>query len=229
MINAHFDLWREDIKRVKILLQSQEYYIEAILVLSCYIGALAAERFPGSGDREAYIKIINRYSGLKSFYNKVDLLFFYQWPRSEYRRSKSKHSAPYARIKGYSRIKKKIIRCFGNEQEISNDNKKRYIPISRLLRHLDPPPKGLNRETILKNLKLFTLSEMLYRYIRCHAVHEMLFPLFQRTRYEDGTTRYKDGHLITGPIIFETVRNIVNNLGDECFSKKKFPGKLINR
>jgi len=229
MIHAYFDLWREDIKRVKILLQSQEHYLEAILVLLCFIGALAAERFPGRGDRDAYIKIINRYSGLKSVYNKVDLLFFYQWPRSHYRRSKSKHSLPYRKIAGYSKIKKKIVRCFGDEQEISNDDKKRYIPISRLLKHLDPPPKGCNRKTILENLKLFTLSEILYRYFRCHAVHEKSFPLIRRISYGDGTTRYEDGHLITGPLIFETVRNIVNNLGDECLSKKKLPQKLINR
>jgi hypothetical protein len=91
-IKTYFDVWRGDISRVKTLLNSPEYFLEAILVLVCYIGALAAARFPGRGDRDSYKRIVDRYSGLESIYNKVDLLFFYQWPRSSYRRSKMIHA-----------------------------------------------------------------------------------------------------------------------------------------
>ncbi len=228
-IDTYFDSWLKDVERAEELRRSKDYYLEAILVLSCYVGALAAARFPDRGDRDAYIKIINRYSGLKADYNKVDLLFFYQWPRSDYRRSKSRHSAPYRKIKGYSQIKKKIVRRFGDEQSINNNSKQRYINILALLKHLDPPLKGLDREAIYSTLKLFTVAEILYRYIRCYAVHEISFLLFQKRRSVNGTTRYEDGHLITGLKLIETVRNIVNNLRNECSLKNKFPWELINR
>ncbi len=197
--------------------------------MSCYVGALAVARFPGRSDKDAYKKIVNKYSGMKSLYNKVDLLFFYQWSRSSYRRSKDKRSAPYRKISGYSQIKRKIIGRFGNEQSIRDNPKRRYITIPTLLKLFDPIPRGLNRRKIYEDIKLFTISEILYRYVRCHAVHENSFPLIRTVSCVNGTTRYEDGHLITGLRLLETVENIVNNLKKECLSKSKFPWELFNR
>lgn len=228
-IETYFRTWNEDLEKVKKLMKSQEFYLEAILLLCCYVGALAAARFPGRGDRESYKKIVNRYSGLNYIYNKVDLLFLYQWPRSAYRRSKGKHAIPYRKIKGYTQIKRKLVRRFGSEQTILSKPKHRYVTILTLLKHLDPFPMGLSREKILKTLELFTVSEIFYRYFRCLAVHENSLPLIGRVSSVNGTERFEDNHIITGIKIHETVRNIIDNLQKECISKNKFPWDLRNR
>jgi hypothetical protein len=228
-IETYFKAWAKDIERAEKLLMSIEYYQETMLVLFCYVGALGAARFPGRADWDSYQKIVCRYSGLNSLYSKVDLLFFLQWPRSYYRRSKEKHAIPYRKIKGYSTIKRKLIRYYGNEQSIAYSSKKRYVPIQTLLKRLDPPPKGVTREGISKTLKLFAVSTILYRYFRCAAVHENHLPLVDRVSFVDGSMRYKDSHLITSEKLLETVKNIVGNLKKECVLKDKFPWELYNR
>jgi hypothetical protein len=228
-IKTYFDIWREDVSRVEILLKSPNYFIEAVLVLACYIGALASARFPGRSDRDSYKRIINRYSGLKSIYNKIDLLFFYQWPRSSYRRSKNLHARPYSKIKGYSQIKRHLIRHFGKMEFIRDDPKRRYVTIPTLLKRFNPLPPGLTRQNVSKTLKLFTVGEVLYRYVRCHAVHENLFPLFGTVTSVNGTKRYTEDHLITGTRLLETVKNIAKNLEQECLVQTKLPWQLYNR
>jgi hypothetical protein len=228
-IKTYFDTWREDISRVEILLNSSDYFLEAILVLACYIGALASARFPGRGERDSYKRIVDRYSGLKSIYNRIDLLFFYQWPRSSYRRSKRIHARPYSKIKTYSEIKRHLVGQFGREEFIKHDPKRRYVTIATLLKRFNPPPSGLTRQNVAKTVKLFTVSEILYRYVRCNAVHENSFPLITTVTTVNGTKRYEDGHLITGARLLETVKNIVENLEKECLATTKFPWQLHNR
>ncbi len=228
-IKTYFDGWREDILRVRKLLNSPEYFLEAILVLVCYIGALAVARFPGRGDRESYKRIVDRYSGLESIYSKVDLLFFYQWPRSSYRRSKMMHARPYSKIVGYAQIKRRVVVRFGKEESIKDDSKRRYVTVATLLKGFNPPPSGLTIQNVTKTLKLFTVSEVLYRYFRCSAVHENSFPLIGTVTAVDGTRRYEDGHLITSACLLQTVTNIVDNLESECLAKTKLPWQLRNR
>jgi len=228
-IETYFNMWIKDIERAEKLLKSREYYQETMLVLCCYVGALGAARFPGRADWDSYQKIVRRYSGLNSIYNKVDLLFFFQWPRSYYRRSKEKHAAPYRKIKNYSAIKRKLTRYYGNENSISSFTKNRYVPISTLLKRLDPPPKGSTSEAISKTMKLFAAPAILYRYFRCATVHENFLPLVAKVSSVDGSQRFEDSHLITSDILLETVKNIIGNLKNECIEKGKFPWELLNR
>ena len=44
-INGWFNLWREDVERAKSLISTDKYLLEGILVLLCYIGALARIRY----------------------------------------------------------------------------------------------------------------------------------------------------------------------------------------
>lgn len=78
----YFARWDGDLDRARTLLADQKYYLEAWLVLSCHIGALASLRFPTLRDNEGYKRVVLQYSGMKDFYQQIDLSFFLQWPRS---------------------------------------------------------------------------------------------------------------------------------------------------
>src|SRR4051794_22351518 len=82
-IDEYFKRWHLDVARTKELIDGKRHYLEGILALSCYLGAFAAMRYPVLRDREAYVKVVLEYSGLREFYERVDLLFFFQWPRSK--------------------------------------------------------------------------------------------------------------------------------------------------
>lgn len=75
-IKAYFEGWQENLARVKMLRADSKYYLEAILVMSCYIGALGSLRYPGEKDNKAYKRVVREYSGKKDFYEQIDLLFF---------------------------------------------------------------------------------------------------------------------------------------------------------
>jgi hypothetical protein len=226
-ITAYFSQWKDDASKTARLLETNDYHCEALLLLSCYIGALAAIRFPRTdSDREAYQRTVIRYSGLKSLYDKIDLLFFYQWPRSVYRRSGSSKARAYSRIKGYTQLKKALARRLGDENAVMSNPRRRYRPIKRVVKFAPP---GMDPRDVLTTLRLFSLSEILYRFARCHAVHDRSFPLVTKVHCTGGTTRYEDNHLLTGQVLLETVKNIINNLEKECVTKCKMPHELSNR
>jgi hypothetical protein len=163
-IKAYFSQWKDDVSKTEKLLETNDYYCEAILLLSCYIGALAAIRFPRiDSDREAYQRIVIRYSGLKSLYDKIDLLFFYHWPRSAYRRSPSSKASAYSKIKGYTQLKRALARRLGDENTVRSDPTQRYRPITRVAKLA---PLAMDRRSVLTTLRLFSLSAILYRFVR---------------------------------------------------------------
>lgn len=84
IIRDYFGGWQDDLLRAKSLQNDPKYYLEAILVLSCYIGALGSLRYPSEKDNRAYKTVVREYSGKRDFYEQVDLLFFLQWPRSDF-------------------------------------------------------------------------------------------------------------------------------------------------
>jgi len=143
-IRRYFEIWRDDLARVEKLLKSKDYYCEAILILSCYIGAIASVRFPLRNDGEAYKMVVKRYSGMRHLYEKIDLLFFYQWPKSEFRhvfsKKSAKHSGAYQRIniREYSQIKKHLIRKFGDQAAIKGDSPGRYVTIGAIKHCISP-------------------------------------------------------------------------------------------
>ena len=76
LIEEYFKVWEKDLIKAKYLLTQNEYYLEAILVLSCYIGALAScFTLPSLMIINPTKKAVLKYSGKKIFKkNRFDLL-----------------------------------------------------------------------------------------------------------------------------------------------------------
>ncbi len=85
IINEYFKQWERNLNKANELIENPHYLLEGILVLSCYLGAFAALRFPTLRDGEAYVKILLEYSDNRGFFERIDLLFFYQWALSKLR------------------------------------------------------------------------------------------------------------------------------------------------
>ena len=84
VLNAYFDEWNEYVNRAEALIRQEEYFLEGLLVLSCYIDALGRLRYPNvTKDWKRYKTIVSEYSGQTDVFKNIDLLFFYQWPSSE--------------------------------------------------------------------------------------------------------------------------------------------------
>lgn len=220
VIRDYFQGWQEDLARAKSLLSDPKYYLEAILVLSCYIGALGSLRYPGEQDNRAYKTVVREYSGKRDFYEQVDLLFFLQWPRSEFQ-----NHGDYLKLKNHADVSKIIVSTYGGEDQIKNGT--RYISQHDFVASVDlKPPQSFDRENLLQHLPLFSLCEMLYRYLRCRAVHRVRFPLVTRVTRMDGSIRYEDNHAITGSVLLETTENILANLSDQCIEQSQWPWEL---
>lgn len=220
LIAEYFKVWKQDLSKAEKLLNQDEYYLEAILVLSCYIGALASLRYPQLKDNESYKKTVLQYSGKKDIYEKIDLLFFYQWPKSDF-----KDHGAYKKLKNYEEIKSVLVLELGDENTVKNNM--RYITQQDIIKYISAKPfNGLDLQNIESNLPLFSVCEILYRYVRCYAVHNKFSPLVNSVSSTDGGMRYEDNHLITGKFLFQTVENILHNLEVECLKEGKWPYEL---
>lgn len=220
VIRDYFEGWQEDLARGRSLLGDQRYYLEAILVLSCYIGALGSLRYPDRHDNDAYKEVVYQYSGKRDFYEQVDLLFFLQWPRSEFR-----SHGDYLKLKNYGDIAQIISTAYGGEDQIISGT--RYISQQDFISLVDKASfTGYNRQDLRQFLSLFSLCEMLYRYLRCRAVHRVRFPFVTRVHLADGSIRYDDNHAITGPVLLETTECVLANLRRECLEKSQWPWEL---
>lgn len=221
VIGDYFEGWQENLARVKSLLGDPKYYLEAILVLSCYVDALASLRYPDEErNNKAYKAIVREYSGKRDFYNQVDLLFFLQWPRSEFR-----DHGEYKKLKNHSGIAQIIVAAYGGEDKIKSET--RYVSQQDFVATVDRAPfQGFDRSNLQQYLPLFSLCEMLYCYLRCSAVHRVRFPFVTHVHIIDGSIRYDDNHAITGPVLLETTENILANLSRECLDKSQWPWEL---
>jgi hypothetical protein len=224
-IDEYFKKWDENLKRARSLLSRQEFFLEGILVLSCYIGALSRLRYRNEDkDWKAYKQIVLEYSGKRDLYEKIDLLFFYQWPRSLYKDDKE-----FKKLADYPQLVQIFTSKFGDEGSIRLDNdKNRYATENHLLNAISSNPfPEFDQDNFIRYVKLFSNCEILYRYVRCQAVHENDFPLVNKVSIvESGTIRYEDNHIITGKVIYETVRDILENLRRECLAKQQWPFEL---
>lgn len=76
-------------------------------------------------------------------------------------------------------------------------------------------------------IELFSNNQILYEFLRCEAVHNLTFPLFNTVyRSEEEKTTYEDNHQLNRHIILATVKNIVAQLKLECTEKTKWPHEL---
>lgn len=219
-IDEYFKHWEKDINKASELLQQDRYHLEGILVLSCYIGALAAMRFGTLKDGEAYVKVVRDYSGKRDFFDQIDLLFFYQWPRSKLR-----DNGNYKGLKQHSEIVAALKAIYGDANKIKVGT--RYISPEEFINHVKAAKiVGFDETNLREKLTLFSLAELLYRYLRCDAVHNADFPFLNETTDMDGNISYEPNHAITGRTLLETTRGVHNALWKECQAKAKWPHEL---
>lgn len=219
-IGPYFDQRKEDLSRAEVLLKDPKYYLESILILSCHIGGLGSFRFPTLPDNEAYKRVVLEYSGMESFYNQIDLLFFLQWPRSDYR-----NHGLYRNLKNHSEISNVIKTTYGDEDNIKNGT--RYVSPEAFLSVAEAGKiDGFDKQNLEQHLPLFSNIELLYRYVRCKAVHNVHFPFVNRVHVVNNGIRYEDNHAINGRKLHETVLAILGNLKDACMQAGKWPSEL---
>ena len=164
-IAAYFDRWERDIDKAERLIAGDEFHLEGCLVLSCHIGAVAAMRYPAKRDGEAYVEAVLAYSGEPEFWNQIDLLFLYQWPRSKLR-----NHGHYIALGRYDEVLRIVKARHGEEQELKFAQ--RFVNAEELTNCvLASHIENLEEAAFRAWLRLFSLSEELYRYVRCDAVH----------------------------------------------------------
>lgn len=220
VVQDYFARWDDDLDRVKTLLASTKYYLEAWLVLSCHIGALASLRFPKLADNKGYKRLVLEYSGMRDFYEQIDLLFFFQWPRSEFSTDRG-----FRRLKNHADLAMKIKAAFGDEDQVRTRG--RYVSQVAFIAAVGRNPfPAFDRTNLAQHLPLFSNVELLYRYVRCRAVHSLRFPFVTRVHLVDDGIRYDDNHAITGSVLYDTVSRVLNNLRSECVSESKWPWEL---
>ena len=220
LIDEYFKRWEKDLNKASDLLSDSKYYLEGILVLSCYLGAFASSRYPSLHDGEAYVKFVLEYSGKRSFYEQIDLLFFYQWPCSKLR-----NNGNYKKLKQYSKIVDSLIRKYGNADDLKSGI--RYVSINDIVDCVIAASiLDFDEQNLREKLPLFSISELLYRYLRCDAVHNAEYPLINETIDSDGIINYEDNHIITGLKLLETTRAACKALWEECRAKGKFVSEL---
>lgn len=128
-IEEYFKHWHRDIARAKELLDGQRHYLEGVLTLGCYLGAFAAMRYSSLKDGEAYVKLILEYSGKREFYDQIDLLFLYQWPKS-----KLQDHGEYKKLNNHAEIVAALIKVYGSAHDVKNNT--RYVSVTDILKHI---------------------------------------------------------------------------------------------
>jgi len=222
-IEAYFDEWAATLSRAQKLLENSEYHLEGLLLLSCYIGAFARLRYPSKNDAESYKEVVLRYSGREDLYSSIDLLFLLQWPKSAFR-----NSPDYKKLQSYQELATTIARAFGDEAALKADDSLRYKSPQEVLSPIEARPfKGLDMVNVRSNIGLFSNLELLYRVVRCSAVHENIFPLVNEIYYPDTDERdYAPNHAITGDVLLETSKEILRRLRQDCMDSGKTPFEL---
>lgn len=219
-IDEYFKRWGSDLDKARELLEDRRYYLEGMLVLSCYLGAFAAMRYPTLRDGEAYVRVVLEYSGKRPFFEQIDLLFFYQWPRSKLRDNGS-----YKALKQHAEIVVALKGIYGDEDEVKV--KTRYVAPSEFLARVKGANiPGFDEANLRDKWPLFSLAKLLYRYLRCDAVHNAEFPFVNEMTDINGNVRYEHNHAITGAVLLETTRGVWETLWKESRAKGKWPHEL---
>lgn len=195
------------------------FVLEGYLVLVCYLGALASQRYTSLRDNEAYCQFTLEYSGKRSFYEQIDLLFLYQWPRSKFRT----HGL-YTSFNEYSDLVKAIEQKFGSESDLNESN--RYVSPVKIISVVKSIIPHLIVSDLKEKLKLFSLVQLLYRYGRCDAVHNAICSLVSEGVNNAGQRIIRDNSALTREVILSTVKHANETLWQECRSLKKWPHEI---
>ncbi|MFH0812458.1 MAG: hypothetical protein V2A69_06420 [Pseudomonadota bacterium] len=220
LITGYFKQWQQDIERAESLITSDQFFLEGLLVLCCYVGALGRLRYPKeTRDLKSYKTIVWEYSSQKDVYENIDMLFFYQWPRSILA-----DKNVYQKLRNYSELVNVFNREFGDEAVITNQQ--RYQKREELARLAKRDGAAWFDESNFKeHIELFSNNQILYEFVRCEAVHNVSFPLLDRV-LEQGKSTYRDNHQITRNVILTTVKNIIARLEKECIERIRWPWEL---
>jgi hypothetical protein len=222
-LNALFDQWEKDVDRAETLLRSEKYFFEGLIVLSCYIGALARQRYPQiSEDWKSYKKIISEYSDLNDIFENIDLLFFYQWPVSKLSNDKE-----FKKLKSYDLLLAVFKNEFGDEQKIKGSTI-RYQKREKLIKMIKSKNVfWFDEGNFTKYIEMFSNNQILYTFVRCEAVHNIDSSLFNRS-YQNQTEHdtYEDKHQVNREVVLNAVKNILKNIRQECLKDLKWPWQL---
>jgi hypothetical protein len=225
LLIAYFDQWSKDVNRAEVLLGSEEYFLEGLLVLSCYIGALAQLRFPQTKeDWKSYKEIVSKYSGLNDIYENIDLLFFYQWQNN----SKVANEKVYNELKNYPKLLAILKSEYGDDENIKGSII-RYQKRDKLIELIKSKNvTWFDEANFTKYIELFSNNQILYKFVRCEAIHNAdISPIFNRSyQPQSNKQTYKDNHQINREVILKTVRNIVSRLRQESLKELKWPWEL---
>jgi len=223
LVKEYFAQWQNDLSRANALLESDEYFLEGLLVLVCYIGALARVRYPQEQkDWKSYKDIVWEYGGKKNLYANIDLLFFCQWPKSKMANDKI-----YQRLRNHSEIVLVIKEYFGDEEAMRHSTERYQTREAIVSLIKKKKPSWFDESNFREHVKLFSNNQILYEILRCEAVHNANFLLFNPT-YQAGQNKiiYEDNHEITRHVILETLQNIISGLEKECLAQSKWPWEL---
>ncbi len=221
-ITDYFEKWENDVKRAEFLMNSEDYFLEGLIVIVCYIGALGALRYPNSKDWKAYKDIISNYSGHCEIFNNIDLLLFYQ-----FKDSKLAGEKVYNKLKNYDAILELLKSKLGAASKIK-ENKKRFVKkeyLSSMIKSEDTD--WYDEKNFIEHIQLFSNNRILYKYARCEAVHNAHFSLVNPSfNPETGKRTYRDNHQVDRNVILSSLKNVVANLKDECVKSEAWPYEL---
>ncbi len=128
-------------------------------------------------------------------------------------------------LKNHSALVTKIEAAFGDENKVRTG--KHYVSQVEFMTTLGSSPfSGFDQANLQQHLPLFSNVELLYRYVRCRAVHSRRFPFVTKVYLGEGKIRYENNHAITGSKLYKTASGIVSNLRLECEGKSKWPWEL---
>ena len=148
----------------------------------------------------------------------IDLLFFYQWPRSDFADLKS-----YKELEHYEHILEILVATFGSEDQIRDPDRRYQNPNDILAAVLANPFQGFNRQNLQRKLSLFSIAEILYRIVRCYAVHAKSFPLVQSYVDAHGRSGVRENHFITAELLYTVTSNIIERYESECLAEGDWP------
>jgi len=220
-IEASFERWHKDISKAEKLLNAEEYFLEAIILLSCYVDAFARLRYPNeNSDVKAFKRIIRNYSGNADVFNEIDLLFLYCWKNTTI-----SNEAIYRKLENYEKLISVLVAHYGNEEEIAIPSK-RYVNRIELCNLLiSKNLSWFNESNFQEYVELFSNGQIFYKFVRCEAVHNVYCPLFNEVHSENGV-RFDDNHHVGRDLILSTVKNIHSSLAAECKYKNLWPQEL---
>lgn len=225
-IESFFEALSGDVRRAIELVDSEKYHLEGITVLCCLIAALSRYRYPQEDNKAAFKQVISDYSDQQVLYQNIDLLFFNEWQQTVFAGQK-----PYKKLKNYEEIKDILSKHYEGGKYSTN----RYQTPLQLLETLKADsdlPNTFDAENFSEHIRHFSNLDIFYKYIRCPAVHENDFPLFDCRIQQDSSnlcgwrktcTPITE---VTPDVMKKTAMSIVNNLKAECMRECKWAAEL---